>query len=81
MSDPAQAEETLNALCARVSSITEALRFAAQDADARAIEQALLSDLARLAAMLRNDATVIGESLARALEPGTAPSEKERSEA
>ena len=71
MSDPAQPEDNIDALCARIASHTQALRHAAADAAARATERTLLADLARVAAILRADATAIGESIARVLEPET----------
>ena len=80
MSDPAEARELLDAVCARIASNTQALRDAAPDAAARAVERALLADLARAAALLRDDATSIGETLARILEAGTPPPEQERQE-
>ena len=73
MSDPAQPEDDIDALCVRIASHTQALRLAAADAAARATERALLADLARVAAILRADATAIGESLARLTPPGPAP--------
>ena len=71
MSDPAQPEDNIDTLCARITSNTQALRNATADAAARATERTLLADLARVAAMLRADATAIGESIARVLEPET----------
>jgi len=73
VSDPAQPEENIDALCARIASQTQALRHAAADVAARATERTLLADLARVAARLRADATAIGESLARLKPPGSAP--------
>jgi len=80
VSDPAQSEETLDALCARIVSNTQALRDAVPDATTRTTERMLLSDLARVVAMLRSDVTALGESLARAVEPGATRPEKERHE-
>ena len=70
MSDPAQPEDNnIDALCARIAAHTQALRHAGADAAARATERTLLADLARVAAILRADATATGEALARVLEP------------
>ena len=69
MSDPAQPEDNIDALCARIADHTQALRHAGADAAARATERTLLADLTRVAAILRADATSIGEALARVLEP------------
>ena len=71
MSDPAQPEDDIDALCVRIASHTQALRHTAADAAARATERALLADLARVAAILRADATALGESLTRVLGPET----------
>ena len=70
MSDSAQPEDNnVDALCARIAAHTQALRHAGADAAARATERTLLADLARVATILRADATAIGEALARVLEP------------
>jgi len=70
VSDPAQPEDNnIDALCARIAAHTQALRHADADAAARATERTLLADLARVATILRADATAIGEALARVLEP------------
>ena len=80
MSDPAQPEDNnIDALCARIVSNTKALRDAVPDAAARTAERVLLSDLARVVAILRSEVTALGDSLARALEPGATRPEKERS--
>ena len=78
MSDPEQTAEHLDSVCARIASNTQALRDAPRDATARAVERALIADLARAAAILRDDATSIGETLARILEAGTPRPEQER---
>jgi hypothetical protein len=80
VSDPAQTAEHLDSVCARIASNTQALRDAPRDATARAVERALIADLARAAAMLRDDATSIGETLARILEAGAPRSEQDRQE-
>ena len=70
MSDSAQPEDNnVDALCARIAAHTQALRHAGADAAARATERTLLADLARVATILRADATAIGEALARVPEP------------
>jgi hypothetical protein len=74
VSDPAQPEDNnIDALCARIAAHTQALRHAGADAAARATERTVLADLARVAAILRADATAIGEALARLTPPGPAP--------
>jgi hypothetical protein len=70
VSDPGQpADNNIDALCAQIAAHTQALRHAGAGAAARATERALLADLARVAAMLRADATAIGEALDRVLAP------------
>jgi len=70
--------DDLDALLARIASRTEALRVRLKADTPYDEERALLEDLTRVAAILRADATAIGESLARVLDAGAPGADEAR---
>jgi len=68
LSEPAPTIEDLDALLARIAESTRQLREGVPDAAARETERAIVSDLKRVAGILRAGVTTIGDSLTRVLD-------------